>query len=117
MVHGRSLFQSSSSSDSDFNDFHYLDQFLDEFYTVNTQHDNHLLLLKSSSSDTSPGEERYPLDEHHQYGLGQGDAIEKIKSTFVSSASTSAEQRIEAPPLTTVGQQQYQYSIYELLNR
>ncbi len=98
-------FQSSSSSDSDFNDFHYLDQFLEEFYSSDTEQDNHLIITKSLSSDKPNNDDeisnnnnnKYPMNHHV---LGQGDAIEQ------KTGETSEQ------PLN-----EKQYSIYQLLHR
>ncbi|CAF1400371.1 unnamed protein product [Adineta steineri] len=89
---------SSSSCDSDFNDFHYLDQFLDEFYSTDNEHDNHLIIKKSLLSEITNN--KYPLNHHHT--LGQGDVMEET---------------IEQPLSTTIEKQEYQYSIHDLLNR
>ena len=100
-------FQTSSSSDSDFNDFHFLDQFLEEFYSSNNQRDNNLTIPKPLSSNTpSNGDEisnnsndRNPINHHV---LGEGDAIES---------------NIDETNNATVEQPDCQYSIYQLLDR
>lgn len=94
------FFQSSSSSDSDFNDFHYLDQFLDEFYPSDRQQDNHLILHKTSLSDskTNPS-------TSHLNSLGQGDNNDD--KSFVSSSMNECQKEKSS----------CQYSIYQLLNR
>jgi hypothetical protein len=104
-------FQSSSSSVSDFNDFHYLDQFLDEFYNSDNEHDNHLIIQKSTSSqqinigdESSNNNNKYPINHNI---LGQGDAIEQL------IGGTNNEQ----PLSTNIEKSECQYSIYELLNR
>ena len=91
------IFQSSSSSDSDFNDFHYLNQYLDEFYNSDNDDDNHLIVRKSSSSEGTNLK-----NSVHPNTLGQGDVIEET---------------IEPSLATAIEKQEYQYSIYELLNR
>ena len=110
------FFQSSSSSDSDFNGFHYLGQFLDEFYSSHNEHDNHLLIQKTSSSETTNVNDKTPDNNNtHKHTiinnvLGQGDATEQ--STYRITGE-NIEQLLSA----TVEKQEGQYSIYELLNR
>jgi hypothetical protein len=91
-----------------------LDQFLEEFYPSDNEHDNHLIIPKSLSSDTSNiGDEisnnnnKYLINHNI---LGQGDAIEKLPSETTNAT-------IEPPLSTTPEKQACQYSIYELLNR
>ncbi|CAF0801845.1 unnamed protein product [Rotaria sp. Silwood1] len=111
---------SCSSSDSDFNDFHYLDQFLEEFYNSDNENDSHLITQKASSSDTTNiGDESSNNNNNNNNNnkhninsniLGQGDAIQQL--TRETTNETLAQSLS-----TTIEKSEYQYSIYELLNR
>ncbi|CAF4727784.1 unnamed protein product [Rotaria sp. Silwood1] len=111
---------SCSSSDSDFNDFHYLDQFLEEFYNSDNENDSHLITQKASSSDTTNiGDESSNNNNNNNNNnkhninsniLGQGDTIQQL--TRETTNETLAQSLS-----TTIEKSEYQYSIYELLNR
>jgi hypothetical protein len=99
------MFQYSSSSDSDFNDFHYLEQFLDEFYTNSSQSDNHITLRRCSITNTADNHVDTLIKKHT---LGQGD------TKYDEQVSTITQCTNE---LTVANNGLKQYSIYQLLNR
>ncbi|CAF3784209.1 unnamed protein product [Rotaria socialis] len=118
--HDDDIETSSSSSDSDFNDFNYLDQFLEEFYNLDNQDDNHLIIQKSPAfGTTNIGDEfsnnsnsNNNINKHniHSDILGQGDTIEQL-ACEATNAMTEQSSSIK------VEKSECQYSIYELLNR
>ncbi|CAF2095234.1 unnamed protein product [Rotaria magnacalcarata] len=118
--HDDDIETSSSSSDSDFNDFNYLDQFLEEFYNLENQDNNHIIIQKSPSPGTTNIGDEFSnnsnnnnnINQHniHNDILGQGDTIEQL-------TCEAATAMIEQSSSIKVEKSECQYSIYELLNR
>ncbi|CAF0772383.1 unnamed protein product [Didymodactylos carnosus] len=136
---------SSSSSDSDYNDFNYLDQFLDEFYNSFNECDNHLIILRDNGGNNDRGKKTStianscPINKSQRYinnsVLGQGDASRVDVSNSVDNSTTTTKtckdilndntysnnDREEENPsvvLSTSNQNDFcQYSIHQLLDR